>query len=218
MSFNRITYDQCAYDLKMDRSTLPGDYRLYGSYAENCNQCYAMDGPINSKSDVSLPRDSNDLSFTNMADVENQLSWRRKKLDECNGPLDKLDDKRLRNKPVCSNKLIPQDTRFTNPLDDYRGMSLTSYMLNPYLPINPQCVVQNNDDKYGLNSRLYVKDNCSYIEDEPTDQEPIYPHAKKQKPQLEPITVYAQRNSNGYEIPEACASNNEVSRDCVVNK
>jgi hypothetical protein len=218
MSFNRLSYDQCAYDLKMDRSTLPGDYRLYGSYAENCNQCYAMDGPGNSKSDVSLARDGNDLSYTNMADIENQLSWRRKKLNECNDPPGQLDDKVLRNKPVCSNKLIPQDTRFTNPLDDYRGMSLTSYMVNPYLPINPQCVVQNNDDKYGLNSRLYVKDNCSYIDDQPIDQEPIYPHAKKKKPQLEPITVYAQQNNNGYQIPDNCAKDNEVLQDCVVNK
>jgi len=218
MSFNRLTYDQCAYDLKMDRSTLPGDYRLYGSYAENCNQCYAMDGPGNSKSDVSLPRDANDLSYTNMADIENQLSWRRKKLDGCNESLGQLDDKVLRNKPVCSNKLISQDTRFTNPLDDYRGMSLTSYMVNPYLPINPQCVVQNNDDKYGMNSRLYVKDNCFYTDDQPIDQDPIYPHPKKKQPQAEPITLYAQKTNNGFQIPSNCVSNNVISQECIINK
>jgi hypothetical protein len=218
MSFNRLTYDQCAYDLKMDRSTLPGDYRLYGSYAENCNQCYAMDGPGNSKSDVSLPRDANDLTYTNLADVENQLSWRRKKVDNCNEPPGKLDDNILRNKPVCSNKLIPQDTRFTNPLNDYRGMSLTSYMVNPYLPINLQCMVQNTDDKYGMNSRLYVKDNCTYYDDKPIDQDSILPHPKQNQTQISPITIYAEQTNKGYTVTSNCIKNNVISQDCVVNK
>jgi len=217
MSFNRIKYDQCAYDLKMDRSTLPGDYRLYASYAENCEQCFSADGPINAKSDVSLSRDSNDLSYTNLADVENKLSWRRSKLTECNNALDNLDDKVLRNKPVCTNKLISQDTRFTNPIDDYRGMSLTSYMLNPYLPINPQCVIQNNDDKYGMNSRLYVKDNYDYGNEEPISQDPIYPKAEmKRTTQLTPIVVYAEANNKGFSIPKECASNNLVDAKCVL--
>jgi len=220
MSFNRITYDQCAYDLKMNRSTLPGDYRLYGSYAENCNQCYAKDGPGNSKSDVSLSRDANDLSYTNMADVENQLSWRRKKLDDCNDTFAQLDDTKLRNKPLCSNKLISQDTRFTNPIDDYRGMSLTSYMVNPYLPINPQCVVQNNDDKYGMNSRLFVKDNCVYSEDKPLNQDSIYPKPKKVN-KLDQITIFAEKNGNNFKIPENCMvdngmGDNEIAKECVI--
>ena len=218
MSFNRIKYDQCAYDLKMDRSTLPGDYRLYSSYAENCNQCYSSDGPINAKSDVSLPRDSNDLSYTNLADIENNLSWRRKKLSDCNDPLDNLDDKILRNKPVCNNKLISQDTRFTNPIDDYRGMSLTSYMVNPYLPVNPQCVIQNNDDKYGLNSRLYVKDNYDYNNDEPLNQSSIYPKVQdKNNKAPTPIVVYAETGPKGFSISNECANDNIVDPKCVIS-
>jgi hypothetical protein len=219
MSFNRITYDKCAYDLKMNRSTLPGDYRLYGSYAENCSQCYSADGPYNAKSDVSLPRDANDLSYKNMADVENQLSWRRKKLDECNDNIEQLDESKLRNKPVCSNKLVSEDTRFTNPIDNYRGMSLTSYMLNPHLPINPQCVVQNIDDKYGLNSRLYIKDNCAYNEPIPINQDSIYPQPKKKKQQTsEPITIYAEKDGENYKLPSMCVVNNKISNSCVINK
>jgi hypothetical protein len=218
MSFNRINYDQCAYDLKMNRSTLPGDYRLYASYAENCNQCFSADGPINAKSDVSLSRDSNDLSYTNLADVENKLSWRRSKLSECNEGFENLDDKQLRNKPVCNNKLISQDTRFTNPIDNYRGMSLTSYMVNPYLPINPQCIIQNNNDKYGMNSKLFVKDNYEYGNDEPISQIPIYPKEEMKQPstQLTPIVVYAEANNKGFSLPNECATNNIVDPKCVL--
>lgn len=159
MSWNRIKYEQCAYDLQMNRSTQPGDYRLYSAYAENCNQCISGDGLIGSKSDVSLARENMDLSYTNLADVESQLSWRGRKLSDCNSALDKLPENKLVHKPACTNMLVSEDTRFTNPLDNYRGMSLTPYMLNPHLPINPQCVLQGIDEKVGLNSRLFVKDN-----------------------------------------------------------
>jgi hypothetical protein len=159
MSWNRTKYEECAYNLQMQRSTQPGDYRLYANYAENCNQCFSDNGPVGSKSDVSIAKDSMDLSFTNLADVESQLSWRGHKLNNCNDPIDKLDEKKLRHKPTCTSKLVSEDTRFTNPLDNYRGLSLTSYMVNPHLPINPQCVLQPVDDKVGLNSRLFVKDN-----------------------------------------------------------
>jgi len=177
MSWNRIKYEQCAYDLRMNRSTQPGDYRLYASYAENCDQCISMDGPGGSKADVSLARDNNDLTFTNMADVESQLSWRRQKLTECNDPIDKLDDKKLRHKPSCTNKLISEDTRFTNPIDNYRGMSLTPYMVSPYLPSNPQCVIQDIDEKVGLNSRLYMKDNYKIGEQKQFDDGNALPQA-----------------------------------------
>jgi hypothetical protein len=40
-------------------------------------------------------------------------------------------------------------------------MSLTEYMVSPYLPINPQCHVQENCSKTGLNSRMTAKD--SYV-------------------------------------------------------
>jgi hypothetical protein len=193
MSFSRIKYDQCAYDLKMDRSTQPGDYRLYANYAENCNQCISFDGPVGSKSDVSLARDNNDLTFTNMADVESILTWRTKKLTDCNEPLDKLDNSKLRHKPVCTSKLVAEDTRFTNPLDNFRGMSLTPYMLNPYLPVNPQCVIQDIDEKVGLNSRLFVKDNYKTPDQTAWDNNSSLPVINSE--QMPPVYVPGQLQS-----------------------
>lgn len=159
MSFNRIKYDTSAYDLQMNRSTDTGDYRLFAPFAENCNQCLSYDGPIGSKSDVSLVRENMDLSFKDMAETESQLSWRRQYLSKNNKPLNNLDENNLKHKPVCTSKLTPEDTRFTHPIDDFRSMSYTPLMMSPYLPVNPQCHFQSTDDLLGLNSRLFSKDN-----------------------------------------------------------
>ena len=156
MAFSRTTYDRCAYDLEIKRSTEQGDYRLFGYFAENDNQCYSYNGPIGSKCEVSTIKKLNETCFGNMADVESDLSWRNNKLDKCN---DKIFNKfPVIDKPICSSNLTPQDTRFTNPIDNYRGMSLTNYMLTPYLYLNPQCYIQNNGDLIGSNTRLETKD------------------------------------------------------------
>jgi hypothetical protein len=158
MSFNRTRYDNCAYDLQMGRSTGPGDYRLFGSFAENCNQCLSYDGPIGAKSDVSIVKKPLDLCFRDMAQVESELSWRNQLLTKCNNNYLPLGKHQLNHKPSCTKKLTPEDTRFTHPLDNYRCMSLTSYQVEPYLYINPQCHVQESGDRIGMNSRLYAKD------------------------------------------------------------
>lgn len=158
MSFNRIKYDNCAYDLQMGRSTAPGDYRLFAPFAENCGQCLSYDGPIGSKADVSLVKKPMDLCFKEMAQTESELSWRSQLLTKCNDNKTPLGKHKVHHKPVCSKKLAPEDTRFTHPLDNYRSMSTTSYQVQPYLPINPQCHVQESNDRIGLNSRLHSKD------------------------------------------------------------
>lgn len=159
MSFNRTSYDKCAYDLDINRSIGPGDYRLFAPYAENCNQCFSSFGPVGSKADVSVVKQPMEMQFGSMAEAESELSWRHRPATRCNDDSNPLGGMKLLHKPSCSSKLISEDTRFTNPLDNYRGMSLTSYHLNPYLPVNPQCNILDSSDQYGLNSRLFTKDN-----------------------------------------------------------
>ncbi len=158
MSFNRTRYDNCAYNLQMGRSTGPGDYRLFGAFAENSDQCLSYDGPVGSKSDVSTVKKPLDLCFRDMAQVESELSWRNQLLTKCNKNSSPFGKHKLNHKPSCNKKLIPEDTRFTHPLDNYRSMSLTSYQVEPYLHVNPQCHVQESGDRIGMNSRLYAKD------------------------------------------------------------
>ena len=104
-----------------------------------------------------------------MADTESKLSWRNQKLGKNNEQCNPLESVTLEHKPVCSNKLTPEDTRFTHPLDNYRGMSLTDLMIGPYLHVNPQCHVQESGDRIGLNSRLYSKDTFGIQKTETQD-------------------------------------------------
>lgn len=161
MSFNRVKYDQCAYDLQLGRSIGPGDYRLYAPFAENCNQCIATNGPVGSKADVSLVKENMELRWGEMADTESDLSWRNYKITKCNDPnpvLNKLNESKLKHKPVCSKSIAAEDSRFTHPIDNYRCLSTTALQMSPYLPVNPQCHVQPNNEKQGMSSRISAKD------------------------------------------------------------
>lgn len=160
MAFSRIKYDECQYNQQIKRSTNIGEYRLFTPAFESCDQCYSFTGPIGSKSDVSVHRDGKNLHFGLKADAESHLTNRVLAHSECND-IGKNDQyKSLADSMVhasnCDNKLNSIDTRFTHPLDAYRGMNTTEYHLNPYLHVNPQC--EYHTWRNGTNSRLIAKD------------------------------------------------------------
>jgi hypothetical protein len=183
MSFNRPSYDKEAYDLQINRSTQPGDYRLYAAFAERDDSCFSLNGPPNAKSDVSLVRQQTDLNNQNMAQIESDLSWRNQKLSKTNNNFNPLDDTKLINKNTCDNKLVSEDTRFTHPIDNYRAMSLTPYFYEPYIPVNPQCHIQETHDRMGLNSRMAAKDAFTIPTQNAWDDGSALP---KEKPCKEP--------------------------------
>lgn len=159
MAFSRVNYDNEAYSLQLQRSTEPLTYRLFGSFAENVNSCLAPDGNIGSKADVSIVREQTHLTNETMTDAESALSWRSNYLNKNNNNTNPFNKFTFIDKKQCSGKLSPEDTRFTHPIDNYRCMSTLDFEYQPYLPVNPQCYVQDIDDKVGLNSRLFSKDN-----------------------------------------------------------
>ncbi len=181
MSFNRTKYDNSAYDLQMKRSTGEGDYRLFAPFAENCKQCYSYDGPVGSRNDVSVAKPSMELGFQSLTDIESKLSWRGHQLDKSNNNYELNVSDKIVNKPHCSNKLTTEDTRFTNPIDNYRSMSLTSLMMTPYLHVNPQCHIQDTCGKLGMNSRLYSKDSYKIPKQEFLDTGAAFPVELPQK-------------------------------------
>jgi hypothetical protein len=160
MSFSRINYDESAYDLRMERSKGPGDYRLFPNSGEHCKQGYPYNDPTNSKSQVSLVKKDKDLTYGDMANVENLLTNRVNHLQ--NGNLEGKNDNHkeipVHHKQNCNTYLEMEDTRFTNPVDSYRGMSLTNFHFTPFLHVNPQCKVQSIKNKFGSSSRLLVRD------------------------------------------------------------
>ena len=156
MSFNRTNYDFDAYNLQMSRNNNIENYRFLGEFAENVNQCYTNCNQQGAKSDVSLVRKLDDLSFASLAENESNLSWRNNKLSKSNDNF-YTSIQKVYNKPDCP-CLLSEDTRFSNPIDNYRSMSLTSYHYTPYLIINPLSKFQNLNEKHGLSSRIISKD------------------------------------------------------------
>jgi hypothetical protein len=177
MSFNRIKYDDNAYELKLEREVGPGDYRLFMGYNENSKSCFSYDGPRNSKTDVSIHESCGENQWGTLTSVESLLTNRVNKLSDANdyGKNDTYKNYPIANKVECDETLIAEDTRFTNPIEAFRCMDTTEYKYNPYLSTNQQCEIQQ--DRIGLNSRLRVKDTFVPVKPKIIDQNPILPRA-----------------------------------------
>jgi hypothetical protein len=175
MSFSRIKYDEEAYDLRLNRAVAPGDYRLFLASNENCEKCVSFDGPRNAKSDVSIAKNETENIWPGITEVESLLTNRVNKLTEYNsyGKNDQYKELSTTNKNNCKSNLISEDTRFTNPIEAYRCMDLTSYHYSPFLYVNPECEIQ--EDRIGLNSRLKVKDTFMVVKPDPVDQTLVLP-------------------------------------------
>ena len=175
MAFTRIKYDNPSYDLKVDRSVKPGDYRLYRGSNESCEKCLTYDGPRNSKSQVSLPNTDSTNQWGEMSQVESHLTNRVNKLINYNnyGKNDDYKNIKTENKSLCNNILAAEETRFTNPIESYRCMDTTAYKYSPFLYVDPQCEIQ--DDRIGLNSRLKVRDTHVINKPKPKDQSVFLP-------------------------------------------
>ena len=162
MSFNRIKQDKCTYDQKIKRSVSYGDYRLFPESNVHCNPCLSFSGGVrNSREDVSTVRDRTDIAFGEMAEVESHLQNRVNPLTECNKSAsdNKHREKKVYHKEQCSMKILTDDTRFTHPLDNYRGLSLTEFHLTPYLHVSKQENIQHDEHRTGFDSRNYVRRN-----------------------------------------------------------
>lgn len=192
MSFSRIKYDNSAYDLKINRSVGPGDYRLFKAYNENCSKCFSYDGPKNAKSDVyTVGNSQTDIEWGSMTEVESYIMNRVNKLVDDN-ELGKNDSYlKFQVNPIkqtCANTLIAEDTRFTNPIESYRSMDTTVYHYTPFLYSNPQCEIQ--EDRIGLNSRLRVKDTFKPSPVMVYDQTDTIPSVKLNTPSTICKTLY----------------------------
>tara|TARA_B100002019_G_C21092021_1_gene509126 strand:+ start:200 stop:790 length:591 start_codon:yes stop_codon:yes gene_type:complete len=157
--FTRLDYDELAYVEQQQRSLAPGDYRLFEGSYENCS-CYPFNQPANSREQVSTVRSDSEKGFGSLAEIESQLTNRVNPHTKHNkvGKNDDYKQNKVHHKVNCNNYLETEDSRFTDPLDNYRGMSLTDYYLTPYLHVNPQCYVQSDGHREGTSSRLHVRD------------------------------------------------------------
>ena len=184
MSFSRLPYDKCAYSQKLQRSVTPGDYRLYSGYGENCKKCLPLNAPINSNNGASSVRRLGKTDFGVLVNAESHLTNRTVPSSLCDEKASDNEHKKMKvhHKPICAETVSTVDTRFTHPVDSYRGLSLTNFHMNPHLHVNPQNNVQCDSQREGFHSRVWVKDNYKIPKQNKWDKgEALPPKPKKVK-------------------------------------
>lgn len=146
MSFNRTLYD--LEKRVWDREAIQGEgnYRLYKGSSIHRNIRYANFGLVGSKSDVSRTSPDDEFSVT----AENKLNRQLNNSDF-------VKVKTFNRKNL--NVVLNEDTRFTHPLEEYRGLQTFSYNLTPYLYVDPQRNILHHHDSFGINTKLFTKDN-----------------------------------------------------------
>lgn len=100
MSFNRLTYDNCAYSTTIKESVSSLDYNLFKGKYENCIQCKAGDF-------------ENIIPFDARAEVESELFGLPRPNSRC--PTGKYDPTKKVAKPAFSPPLMCQNIYYITP-------------------------------------------------------------------------------------------------------
>ena len=163
----RFFYDPKEQERFSKNITKSVDYNTEKLYGENPNICYSDEAARNGISELSKPsNDDHSLNLGIKATTEDYLRNTHIELNSFNKNNEDWKNTELKNPNNCDESkkehMVNQDSRFSNPIINYRELSTTSYNLNPHLHMSPQDVVANNQDTYlnpGLGTRQYVKDN-----------------------------------------------------------
>jgi hypothetical protein len=164
---SRVKYD--ANELSMfDKSNKDANVIVLDPTVKESNSaCYSPAGGINAKSHVSRPMDGSTLKFGELADVENRLMNRGYELNNDKGRTNTDYAVNYGKAPVTcegDDKVMNENSRYTNPIVDYREMYTAPYNFTPYLFVSPQQVTSDNDnfmspDRYGQSSRYSAKND-----------------------------------------------------------
>jgi hypothetical protein len=132
---------------------------------ENTSACYSLPGSGPAISQMSRPFDGASLNFGQKADIENRVMNRTYELNNDRG---RTNTEYMTNIGStvgdCKTKetFVNENSRFTNPVVDYREMYTAPYAFTPYLSVNPQRVTAENSNfmtpnRYGESSRYSAK-------------------------------------------------------------
>ncbi len=166
---SRVKYDANQLSL-FDKSNKDANVIILDpSVKENNNACYSPAGGINAQSQVSRPMDGTKLNLGQLADVENRLMNRGYELNNEQGRTNKDYSINYGQEPkTCegNDKVMNENSRYTNPIVDYREMYTAPYKFTPYLYVSPQQVTADNENfmspnRYGESSRYSAK-NAKY--------------------------------------------------------
>ena len=165
----RVRYDQDQLTMFDKTNTDSNKILLDKTVKENNSACYAMAGGRSALSEMRRPMNGVDLDIGLKVDIETRLMNRGYELNNNKGRTNKDYETNNGVEPsMCGMKetLNFEDSRYTNPIVDYREMYTADYAFTPYLFINPQTVMAMNDrfmnpNRYGESSR-YVNKQDKY--------------------------------------------------------
>ncbi len=161
----RVRYDQDQLSMFDKTNTDSNKLLLDKSVKENNKACYAVSGGRSALSEMKRPMNGTDLDLGLKADIESRLMNRGYELNNHQGRTNKDFETNNGIDPgLCDVKetLNFEDSRYTNPVVDYREMYTADYAFTPYLFVSPQQVMAMNDrymnpNRYGESSRYATK-------------------------------------------------------------
>ena len=163
----RVIYDPVEQSL-FDKANKDANLLLLDqTVKENTASCYALPGSGPSISQMTRPFDGSNLNFGQKADIENRVMNRTYELNNDRGRTNTEYMNNNGTTPATCNTndtFLNENSRFTNPVVDYREMYTAPYAFTPYLAVNPQKVTANNNNfmtpnRYGESSRYSAKTN-----------------------------------------------------------
>lgn len=161
----RVRYDKEELSL-FDKANIDSNIILLDkSVKENNSACYAAAGARSALSEMKRPMNGTELDLGLKADIESRLMNRGYELNNDKGRTNKdFETNNGVDPSLCGIKetLNFEDSRYTNPVVDYREKYTADYAFTPYLFVNPQDVTAMNDrfmnpNRYGESSRYATK-------------------------------------------------------------
>jgi hypothetical protein len=177
MASTRQTYDRCAYDDDLRQSTGTLQYHLDPIQVDNCDKCLSVNGPRNKVGSYTYRPPSLidvDSMLSNRSDINTKCIGKR--INSYRNVDNVMNNDQLSTNTFfgneCNNFLNSEDTRFTHPKNNYRGVHPDRfYRLNK----DPQCNIFWDNS---VNTRLAARDNYVAQLPAPIDDKVLRPVAK----------------------------------------
>jgi len=175
-NFTGLIYDDDAYKEKVARSTNTLNYRLDPNYAINCGKCIGDNSARGGHAASIVQRNNN---YGNQINVDSILRgvYNRNTKSNLQQQPPKLDNYKINNLPDCPEGIESQNSRYSHPAFDIRGLTTSDLRLD-YPLHDPQCQIFEN---FAINTRLQAKDNHKAIWQKPMDQYEHFPKPKTDK-------------------------------------
>ena len=177
-TFTRTLYDKAEHEMYDSSVKNTNEWIMDSNLQENNSACFANDGARHGESELARPlNEDGKLNISEKVNVESLLQNRHLDNNSFKRTNKDYAEVKLNTPSVCGNmkeNMNNADTRFTHPLINYRGMYTAPYNFTPYLHMNPQDVLIQNDDvmspnRFGTSTRIEAKSNNKKNKNKETD-------------------------------------------------